>query len=176
MTTTENTSSYENPGLSFLETVLYQMPAAYAQLQGAPGYEDITGIVRFYPANTGVLVNAEVYGLPSDITPCSPYIHGFHIHEGGNCTGNGSDPFADAGMHYNPTSCPHPEHAGDLPPLFSNNGFAWMLYYTNRFSISEIIEKTVIVHEKPDDFQTQPAGNSGSKIACGVITSQRPRR
>lgn len=173
MTINPNTSSYENPGLSFLQTVLYQMPEAHAQLSGAPSYESITGIVRFYSVNSGVVVNAEVYGLPSGSDPCAPYIHGFHIHEGGSCTGNSTDPFANTGMHYNPSSCQHPEHIGDLPPLFASKGFAWMLYYTERFSIPEILGRTVIIHEKPDDFKTQPSGDSGSKIACGVITSDR---
>ena len=171
MTASTNTNFQKNPGLSFLDTVLYQMPEAYARLTGAPDQEDITGIVRFYSTRSGVLVNAEVYGLPSSSEPCTPYIHGFHIHEGGSCTGNNTDPFANAGLHYNPSACPHPEHTGDLPPLFSNNGFAWMLYFTDRFSIPEILGKTVIVHEKPDDFKTQPAGDSGSKLACGVITA-----
>lgn len=171
MTTTSNTNRFTNPGMLFMETALYQRPAAYARLIAAPGYTSLSGIVRFYSTQSGVLVNAEVYGLPSTNEACAPYIHGFHIHEGGSCTGNANDPFANAGMHYNPSGCPHPEHAGDMPPLFSNNGFAWMIYFTDRFTIPEIIGKTVIVHENSDDFHTQPSGNSGNKIACGVITS-----
>lgn len=169
MTTNQNTNSYDNPGLSYLETVLYQMPEAYAEIKGAPNHASISGMVRFYSSGAGVLINAEVYGLPSSSDPCAPYIHGFHIHEGGSCTGTETEPFANAGTHYNPHSCQHPEHAGDLPPLFSSDGFAWMLYYTKRFSLSEIMGKTVIIHENPDDFRTQPSGNSGSMIACGVI-------
>lgn len=164
--------SYNNPGLSFLETVLYQIPTAYAEIQGSSDNE-ISGIIRFYTAGNGVLVNAEVYGLPSSTSPCSFSIHGIHIHDGNSCTGNNTDPFANAGMHYNPSSCPHPAHAGDLPPLFSYNGFAWMLYYTEQFSISEVLKKTIIIHEKPDDFHTQPSGNSGDKIACGIITASK---
>ena len=158
-----------NSSLTFLENALYQMPDAYARLEGAPDYQNIYGIVRFYSVENGVIVNAEVYGLPSASSPCAPYIHGFHIHEGNHCTGNNTAPFANAGTHYNPHSCQHPEHAGDMPPLFANKGFAWMLYYTDRFSIPEIIEKTVIIHENPDAFRTQPSGDSGSMIACGVI-------
>lgn len=173
MTTYHNLNSYTNPGLFFLETVLYQVPQAYAKLQGAPGYESINGIVRFYALKSGVLVNAEIYGLPTTSDPCTPFIHGFHIHEGESCTGSNNDPFANADMHYNPSGCPHPEHAGDLPPLFSNNGFAWMLYFTDRFSIPEILGRTAIIHEKPDDFHTQPSGNSGIKIACGIIMNSK---
>ncbi len=173
MNTYQNSSSYENPGLSFLETVMYQTPNAYAKLQGDPGNKNISGIIRFYTTGTGVLVNAEVYDLPSSTSPCSSSIHGFHIHTGSNCDGSNTEAFPNAGMHYNPSSCLHPAHAGDLPPLFSYNGFAWMLYYTERFTISEILGKTIIVHDKPDDFHTQPSGNSGNKIACGVITASK---
>lgn len=79
------------------------------------------------------------------------------------------DPFANAMAHYDPEGCPHPYHAGDMPPLFGNNGFAFSAFITDRFSIREIIDKTVIIHSAPDDFMTQPSGNSGAKIACGVI-------
>jgi len=65
----------------------------------------------------------------------------------------------------------HPHHAGDLPPLFGNNGYALSMFLTTRFSVSEIIGRTVILHSAPDDFTSQPAGNSGVKIACGVIVA-----
>ena len=77
--------------------------------------------------------------------------------------------FADAMSHYNPMGCEHPYHAGDLPPLFGSNGSALLLFLTDRFSVKEVIGKTVIIHDRPDDFTTQPSGNSGTKIACGVI-------
>lgn len=169
MSHTDADNSYKNPGLSFLKTALYHMPAAYAQLTGNPGNGEIAGIVRFYPVEDGVLVNAEVYGLPESGGDCELDIFGFHIHQGNSCTGNAQDPYADAGGHYNPDNCPHPEHKGDMPPLFGDDGFAWMIYFTDRFSISDIIGKTIIIHNKPDDFTTQPSGNSGSKIACGTI-------
>lgn len=176
MTQYSNNNSYENPGLTYLEEVLYQMPEAYAQINGSSADSNLHGIVRFYSSGTGVgtgvIVNAEIYGLPtSDTSPCAPFIHGFHIHEGGSCTGTPANPFANAGGHFNPNSCQHPEHTGDLPPLFSNDGFAWMLYYTERFSIPEILGKTVVIHESPDDFHSQPSGDSGSMIGCGVITA-----
>lgn len=79
------------------------------------------------------------------------------------------DPLADAMAHYDPGSCEHPHHAGDLPPLFGNNGFALCAFLTNRFSVDEVVGRTVIIHDRPDDFTTQPSGNSGMKIACGVI-------
>lgn len=83
--------------------------------------------------------------------------------------GNAEEPFAEVGKHYNPGSCPRPAHAGDLPPLFNNKGYAIQMLLTDRFTVEEIIGRTVILHSGPDDFTSQPVGNAGVKIACGVI-------
>lgn len=96
-------------------------------------------------------------------------IYALHIHEGGMCTGNSTDPYADVGTHYNPNGCPHPYHRGDLPPLFSAGGYAYSVCLTNRFDLDEIIGRAIIIHTRPDDFTTQPSGNAGEKMACGVI-------
>lgn len=90
---------------------------------------------------------------------------------GTSCTGNESDEFADAKAHYNPVRCPHPLHEGDLPPLLENKGKAYMSILLNKFDIKDIIGKVIIIHDMPDDFTTQPSGNSGKKIACGKIES-----
>ncbi len=111
----------------------------------------------------------EVMGLPTTQDACKKGIHALHIHSGESCTGNVKDAFANAGMHYNPTECKHPFHAGDLPPLFENEGYAMMVFFTNRFRVNEVIGKTIIVHENIDDFTSQPSGNAGAKIACGEI-------
>ena len=103
------------------------------------------------------------------VASCGQRIFGFHIHEGTRCSGTSVDHFADAGSHYNPSNCPHPMHAGDLPPLFVNNGRAWVATITPQFTVSDVIGHTVIVHSDPDDFHTRPSGNSGEKIACGMI-------
>ena len=165
----QSNDTYANPGLRFMETALYQMPAAYAEITGNPGNGEINGIVRFYPVAEGVLINAEVYGLPAGPGSGGTGIFGFHIHEGSSCSGTKDDAYANAGQHFNPEQTPHPEHAGDMPPLFGDGGNAWMLYVTDRFSIPEIIGKAIIIHSAPDDFTTQPSGNSGAKIACGTI-------
>lgn len=118
-----------------------------------------------------------VVGLPNNSGPCNKAFFGFHIHEGSNCTGNETDPFANTGTHYNPVSCPHPYHSGDLPPLLSNDGEALSIFYVGSFLPDEVIGRTLVIHDMPDDFRTQPAGDSGSKIACGEITlppSYRP--
>ena len=81
----------------------------------------------------------------------------------------GMQPFPNTGNHYNPGNVPHPEHAGDLLPLLSNNGYAWMMFYTGRVNVEDIIGRSVVIHGMRDDFTTQPSGNSGDKIGCGVI-------
>ena len=147
--------------------VLTRRADGFAQIRGSTAYPDIRGTVLFYAVRGGVLVRAEITGL-SKGGACESPIFAFHIH-GGVCSGNADDPFADAGMHYNPGNCPHPYHAGDLPPLFGANGNALLVCLTDRFGMDEIYVKTVIIHAKPDDFTTQPSGNAGEKIACGVI-------
>lgn len=58
---------------------------------------------------------------------------------------------------------------GDLPPLIENNGYAYMQVLINKFKIKDILGKVIIIHDSPNDFTTQPSGNSGIKIACGKI-------
>ncbi|MDY3285219.1 MAG: superoxide dismutase family protein [Eubacteriales bacterium] len=144
-------------------------PDAAAILRGSRRFPSIFGVVRFYQSRRGVYVVTEVRGLPGSASPCGQPVFAMHIHEGTDCSGNAENPFADAGVHFNPQNCPHPYHAGDLPPLFSDRGRAWSAVLTGRFSVREILGKTVILHRDPDDFTTQPSGNSGEKIACGSI-------
>lgn len=142
---------------------------AWANIKGSEYYPSLNGTVTFTQMQNGVLVTAEIYGLPDQNGECGGGVYGFHIHEGTECSGNETDPFANAKMHYNPNNCPHPYHAGDLPPLFGNNGFAYMSVFTDRFSVAEVLGRVIIIHDKSDDFTTQPSGNSGTKIACGKI-------
>lgn len=144
-------------------------PHAEAIIAGGSDYPDISGRVRFYQIAYGVIVVAELIGLPLSTQKCKDPIFAFHIHEGGSCAGNSEDEFADSGMHYNPMSCPHPYHAGDMPPLFGADGMAFSAFLTDRFDVKDIIGRTVIIHDAPDDFTTQPSGNAGKKIACGVV-------
>ncbi|MGN1014179.1 MAG: superoxide dismutase family protein [Butyricicoccus sp.] len=148
-------------------------PCAIAEVVGSMRYPDIHGTVQFYQTEHGVIVSAEVSGLPTPMTYCQSPIFAFHIHSGSQCGGTSEDPFAEAMTHYNPAGCDHPYHAGDMPPLFGCNGYALSIFLTNRFSVSEVIGRTVIIHARPDDFTTQPSGNSGEKIACGQIRSLR---
>ena len=145
---------------------------ARASIMGGPDYPEIRGLVTFSPAPGGTIVNADIYGLPPFSREEGKLIgpHGFHIHVGDNCEpGTSEDPFPETGGHYNPDDQVHPNHIGDFPVLFSNNGRAHTSFYTNRFSPVDVVGRTVLIHESPDDFRTDPDGASGRKIACGVI-------
>lgn len=164
------TMSYSHSNVH-LASVLCSRAQAAAVVKGSENYPDVLGTVLFYQTKEGVIVFAEVCGLPAVQRPCYEGIFGFHIHKGTDCGGNMQDPFADAMQHFDLADCAHPYHAGDLPPLFGNNGLAISVFLTNRFSVDEIVGRTVIIHDHPDDFTTQPSGNSGTKIACGEIKS-----
>lgn len=140
-------------------------PAAIAHISGGPG-ASLSGMVSFFPKKGGTLVTAQIHGLPYEDGPCSSRVFGFHIHEGGSCT---PPEFEDAGGHFNPDGCDHPHHAGDLPPLFGCRGEAYLSVFTDRFTVPEIIGRTVVIHGDPDDFATQPSGHAGARIGCGVI-------
>lgn len=163
----ENNNILGSSGLS------NRRPYAMASIGGNTEFPDVTGTVRFYTAPGGTIVDATLNGLPPVSQPtANPRIgpFGFHVHEGAACTPtDGTSPFSDASGHYNPTDEPHPLHAGDLPVIFPNNGFGYLRTYTDRFTPSDVVGRTVILHEMPDDFRTQPAGDSGMRMACGPI-------
>ena len=149
-------------------------PEAYAFIRGSSEYPQIRGLMLFYSENGGTWAEVEVRGLPdyrpatASSQPIGPF--GFHIHDGKACgPANAKPPFPDSRGHFNPANQPHGNHAGDLPVLFSNNGYAKMSFFTDKFKPKDIYYKTVVIHLNPDDYRTQPAGNSGTKIACGVI-------
>lgn len=204
-----------NPKSIFTTILNQNTPAAIARIQGSSDYANLYGTVSFYETPFGgVLVSAEVYGLPGS------GFFGMHVHEFGDCSQNpvnmlppfgvvqprsiaqSSDnrmipdnmqasettttpdtpqafrnirppmnmqPFPNTGNHYNPGNVPHPEHAGDLPPLLSNNGYAWMTFYTGRINIEDVAGRSLIIHSMRDNFTSQPSGDSGDKIGCGVI-------
>lgn len=137
-------------------------PEAVARICGGANFSTVRGRIQFFQRSDGVLVEAEVWGLPRTQT----VFFAFHIHEGGSCSGDG---FPNTGGHFNPGGGKHPCHAGDLPPLLGDSGRGYMKVLTTRFRVEEIIGRTVILHTAPDDFHSQPSGNAGEKIACGVI-------
>lgn len=140
-------------------------PDAVARMRGGAEAPELSGAVEFYQKPQGVLIAARVSGLPQEN---ASGFFALHIHEGSSCSGV---VFADTGSHYNPTDALHPDHAGDLPPLLSyGGGKAYLAVITDRFRLRDVLGRTVVIHSGPDDFHSQPAGNAGRKIGCGVIT------
>jgi Cu-Zn family superoxide dismutase len=130
----------------------------------------VTGTVTLSKQAEGVQIQAEITGL-------SPGNHGFHIHEFGDCTATDA---SSAGAHFNPTHKPHagpdtPErHVGDMGNVQADaSGKATLKYVDHQISLTDdersVIGRSVVVHEKADDLKSQPSGDSGARIACGVI-------
>jgi Cu-Zn family superoxide dismutase len=132
----------------------------------------VSGIVVFSGGGNSVDVHVTASGLQ----PGS--IHGFHVHENGNCA---SADFMSAGNHFNPTHKPHgpqdkPHHAGDMPSLLADPAGK----IDARFTLEGVtlggaegfVGHAVILHATADDFDAQPSGNSGARIACGVIAAE----
>lgn len=138
------------------------IPIALANINGGNKFPGLTGNVSFFQKRSHTLIEINISGLPDSKTG----FFAFHIHEGNFCTGTD---FSDTGAHYNPKDLPHPEHPGDLPPIIRCNGGAYQVVATDRFKVADVIGRTVAIHDMPDDFTSQPSGNAGTKIACGVI-------
>ena len=130
---------------------------------------EVNGIVRFEQEQNGVRITAHLNNL-------TPGEHGFHIHEMGDC---GCPDAKCAGEHYNPFHKPHAgletdeRHVGDFGNIIADaQGYAEYNELNTLVELNgpySIIGRTVIVHAKPDDLHTQPSGNSGDRIGCGVI-------
>ncbi|HEY8425067.1 MAG TPA: superoxide dismutase family protein [Limnochordales bacterium] len=154
-----------------------KMPQAVAKVQGGPLAPRLRAEVVFRAVPGGVEVSVEAEGLPPYLAgdpPIGP--NGFHLHEVGDCTvGDPTEPFLAAGGHYNPDGQRHGNHAGDFPVLFSNAGVARMRFFTDRLRIDDVVGRAVVIHENPDDYRTDPAGNSGRRLGCGVVTKAGPQ-
>ena len=156
--------------LAACQTIPDEPLRATAQLQPTKGNKTF-GEATFEQIGDKVRVIVFAQGLKPDSE------HGFHIHEAGDCSsGDGMS----AKGHFNPYGKPHANpttaerHAGDLPPLkAAKNGRAkidvTLDVITLRPGPASIIGRGLIIHADPDDFKTQPTGNSGARIACGVI-------
>lgn len=86
---------------------------------------------------------AEVYNLPHKE---QGNVLGFHIHNGTSYKNEGDNAMG----HFTPDGTLHPYHAGDMPLLFENDRYAYLSFFTNRFSVNYIIEKVVVIHSEPD--------------------------
>ncbi len=145
------------------------LPAGVARLAATQG-NSASGEVRFTQQGARLAVVARVSGLKPN------QAHGFHVHEKGDCS---SPDATSAGGHFNPGGAPHggpgvPHHAGDMPSLAADAQGNAQARFTIDGSLAgdaapAFAGKAVIVHAMPDDYATQPTGNSGARIACGVI-------
>jgi Cu-Zn family superoxide dismutase len=142
---------------------------AVAELAPTAG-NNARGTVTFSQKDGTVLVVAKLSGLTSGS-------HGFHVHEKGDCSAADA---MSAGGHFNPLGKPHAHpssterHTGDMPTLVADaSGNATLTTELDLMRVgdgaNDIVGKSVVVHKDPDDFTTQPAGNSGPRVACGVI-------
>ena len=145
-------------------------PSATANLQPTKGNK-AAGTIKFTQSGDKVRVAGEITGLRPG------HEHGFHIHEAGDC---GSGDGMSTKGHYNPLGKPHgnpssaARHAGDMPALKADaNGTAKVDATLDIITVSpgptSVVGKGLIVHAQPDDYKTQPTGNAGGRVACGVI-------
>src|SRR6266496_5342535 len=166
--------------LTFLLFAGFSVPAQTEEKPSAPlkaiavlhptAGNKVSGTVTFTEEADGVKVHADLTGL-------TPGNHGFHVHEFGDCSAaDGSS----AGAHFNPTNKPHAgpddteRHVGDMGNVEADaSGKAKLEYLDHHISLtndqSSVIGRSVVVHAKADDLKSQPAGDSGARIACGVI-------
>jgi Cu-Zn family superoxide dismutase len=146
---------------------------AKATMEAASGSK-VTGEANFTEENGKVLFELSVDNL-------TPGEHAVHIHEKGDCS---AEDASSAGGHWNPTMKPHGKredgssfHKGDIGNMsVGNDGKGTMRLSIAGWSIggadsSNVVGKSVIVHEKADDFTSQPSGNAGGRLSCGVIKS-----
>ena len=163
-------------------TLAAQKAHAVAHMKALDG--SAVGTIDFAQSNRGVLITFDLHGL-------SPGAHGIHIHTSGNC--DAKVKFTSAGPHFSPDPKMHGflvkggPHPGDLPNQWAaGDGTLHASTTTNSFSLGNgkksIFDRdgaAIIVHAKGDDYMSQPAGNSGDRVACGVImrtAGPKPRK
>jgi len=144
---------------------------ATATMAGTAKFKKVKGTVEFKETDDGVEVTANLEGLKKGD-------HGFHIHEKGDCSAPDA---ASAGGHFNPSNHKHgapdaaEHHEGDLGNLTADtSGKATKTFTIKGITLGDgdtsVVGKGFIIHEKADDMKTQPTGNAGARVACGVIT------
>ncbi len=153
-------------------------PAADAVAQIAPTQgNSVSGSLALAGSPQGVRITGSLQGLGPDAE------FGFHVHEKGDCTAPDA---SSAGGHFNPTQAEHgnptgpAHHAGDMLNIRSDaQGTAQIDVTASGISLhgdpsTDAMGKAIVVHESPDDYTTQPSGNSGKRVACGVIAATVP--
>jgi len=145
-------------------------PMATATLSPTTG-QTAKGTVQFTETADGVQVTVDLTNVP-------PGVHGFHIHEGASC----ADDAKAAGGHFNPNNMPHAaptdvsHHAGDFGNVTADDkGEVHTTFMTHSVTVAagpnSAVGHAVVLHANPDDLTTQPSGNAGARIACGVVTA-----
>jgi len=178
-------TSIVQPAASAGRSATAVSPVAIARLATSSGRP--AGTVTFAPAGTGVEVAVQAEGL-------TPGAHGFHVHVNGACT-VGADAasgrivdFGAAGGHFDPGNSHNhgrpgddkaTSHAGELPALQADaSGRATLRYINANLSLdrapASVLGRSVVVHADPDDYVSDPSGNSGARVLCGVIEANVP--
>jgi superoxide dismutase, Cu-Zn family len=144
--------------------------AASARVEGKSG-NTLSGTAEFRPVPGGVALTLRVTGAP-------PGAHAVHLHQVGDCSAGDA---SSAGEHWNPTQSPHghlphsPAHLGDIGNLMVNEaGEGELEFVTEQWTLgtgamNDANGKALVIHAKEDDLQSQPAGNAGDRIGCGVV-------
>lgn len=146
-------------------------------LHGASTDTDFTGTVTITPEGSGVRIVADVSGVDTD------GLHGIHVHENGLCDheGEGGKHFTSAGGHLNPAGVEHacpptdPRHAGDLGNIEVTGGTGHLELTATNLTFEQISGKALILHAGDDDCKTQPTGDAGDRLACGVVGGAGPQ-
>jgi Cu-Zn family superoxide dismutase len=150
---------------------VYEDPSAMAVLSSTQN-NSVHGVVTFVRSGGVALVNVNMTGFKPNS------VHGIHIHESGDCTARDA---SSAGSHFNPTSSEHggpnraSRHSGDLGNIAADsNGNIYSSFEVGEIAFGtgqdSIIGRGLIVHADRDDLKSQPAGNAGARVACGLIT------
>jgi Cu-Zn family superoxide dismutase len=158
-----------------VDTVAAPMAGANASMRDSGGRD--LGTLRVLLTSTGARVTGTLAGVPAGE-------HGFHFHQTGRCEPAGETAFASAGGHYNPagrehgTLNPAGPHAGDLPNVTAgadgrvalpDSGLTVAMSETARAGLFDADGAALLLHAAADDYRTDPSGNSGARIACGVL-------
>jgi superoxide dismutase, Cu-Zn family len=145
-------------------------PKANATLEARSG-SSVSGTVSFQS------IGAEKVRIEARVAGLTPGQHGFHVHEAGDCSAADA---SSAKGHFNPAAKPHghhetaERHAGDMANLVADSsGHALLITDLDGVTLTDgpkgILNRSVVIHADPDDYKSQPAGNSGKRVACGTI-------
>lgn len=157
-------------GCARVQKIVTKAPGASAVILPTEG-SDVRGAVRFEERDGLIVVSGRITGL-------KPGAHGFHVHEKGNCSARDA---SSAGGHFNPRGEQHggpyneAHHLGDLGNIVADaTGVAEFSIEVKGISLgtepTSVVGRSVIVHADPDDLVSQPTGNAGGRLACGLIS------